>query len=388
MGLTGLRLFVRINTIYYMYMILQHIYVISKHIEIYIKNRPKLLFAAVILFSLIWAVLGPVGGCDKVVFYYLNKDKMVCLEPAFADFEQSSLNQDPTYIEPNVLGVLTSEAAAEDASSSDASLGQDALVSLVDDNTALGNSGPITFISQEPRDEAVNYIVQQGDSPSTIAASFGISVNTLLWANKLNDGQIIRAGDELVVLPVSGVLHKVKDGEIIGTIAKKYKADQEEIIAFNVLPADGEISVGQQLIVPEGVMPAPAKPKVQYVAGSNSRVTGPGTGKSRSYPYGQCTWYVAQKRYVPWSGHAKAWLANASAMGFSVCWGAQCQPQAGAIVSLKGSSWLSRLYGHVAYIESVSDGWFTISEMNHTGWAVRSVRTIQAGSSAIAGFIY
>ena len=46
------------------------------------------------------------------------------------------------------------------------------------------------------------------------------------------------------------------------------------------------------------------------------------------------------------------------------------------------------LYGHVAYVESVADGWFTISEMNHAGWAKKSVRTISAGSGAIAGFVY
>jgi surface antigen len=97
---------------------------------------------------------------------------------------------------------------------------------------------------------------------------------------------------------------------------------------------------------------------------------------------------VAQKRYVPWNGHAKSWLANAQAMGYPVCWGSQCEPKAGAIVSLTGGNWLSRLYGHVAYVESVSNGWFTISEMNHAGWAVRSVRTISTGSGAIAGLIY
>ena len=77
---------------------------------------------------------------------------------------------------------------------------------------------------------------------------------------------------------------------------------------------------------------------------------------------------------------AETKLANAQAMGYSVCWGSQCTPTAGAIVSLNGSAWMSRLYGHVAYVESVSDGWFTISEMNHKGWAIKSVRTISTGS--------
>ena len=377
-----------------MYVIFQHLYLTWKHVEIYIKNHPKLLFTAVILFGLIWAVFAPVGGAEKVIYQLMTKEEVLCRQKTLAEAGRATLaaQQDPTFVSSNILGTLVNGLSQEEENTADedcpVGLTENDVPSAVQGNSLLANAGPITFVTQEPRDEVISYVVLEGDVPSTIAAAHGISTYTLLWSNDLNDGELIHPGDELIILPVSGVVHKVKDGDNIGSIAKKYEAAEEDIIAFNDLPADGLINIGDEIVVPDGVMPAPPKPKARYVASSYSYVTGPGTGKSRAFPYGQCTWYVAQKRYVPWNGHAKSWLANAQAMGFSVCWGSQCQPKAGAIASLTGGNWLSRLYGHVVYVESVQDGWFTISEMNHVGWAVKSVRTISTGSGAIAGFIY
>ncbi|HYL69734.1 MAG TPA: CHAP domain-containing protein, partial [Candidatus Dormibacteraeota bacterium] len=46
------------------------------------------------------------------------------------------------------------------------------------------------------------------------------------------------------------------------------------------------------------------------------------------FAYGQCTWYVASRRCVPWGGNARDWFYNAAAMGFKE----GHQPIAGAVV--------------------------------------------------------
>ncbi len=250
-------------------------------------------------------------------------------------------------------------------------------------NILLNQNNPITLVSQKPRTETIAYTVRSGDMPSTIAASFGISLNTLLWANDLNEGSIIRPGDELTILPIDGLIHRAKNGETVGAIATKYRANTEKIIAFNELPADGSIQIGQKLVIPDGKMPA-SQPKPTPTYTTRSYVASSNANQSRSFPYGQCTWYVAQKRYVPWSGHAKAWLVNARAYGFST----GSTPQARAIMVMQGGNWLGRVYGHVAYVESINGEWVTISEMNHVGWAIKSVRTIHRDSSLIKGYIY
>ncbi len=129
-------------------------------------------------------------------------------------------------------------------------------------------------------------------------------------------------------------------------------------------------------------MPAPAQPKT-YVA-RRSYTTGPGTGKSRSFPYGQCTWYVAQKRVIPWSGNANTWLANAQAYGYQT----GSAPQTRAVMVLTEGGWLGYRYGHVAYVEAITGNWVTISEMNYNCRGCKSVRTLNVNDRRIRGYIY
>jgi len=103
--------------------------------------------------------------------------------------------------------------------------------------------------------EITEYVVQPGDTLGSIAADFGISLNTILWANDLGRNSIIRPGQKLIILPVSGVIHHVKKGDTLSEIARTYKAKIEDIIAFNDLSEEGDIYVGDILIIPGGVKP-------------------------------------------------------------------------------------------------------------------------------------
>ncbi len=112
--------------------------------------------------------------------------------------------------------------------------------------------------------EIIDYTVQPGDTYEAIAAAHNISLNTLLWANELTGGKP-KAGDSLVILPSDGVLHVVKEGDTMPAIAQKYKAKAENVIAFNDLANQDDMYVGDILVVPGGVLPAPSKkaPAVQ-----------------------------------------------------------------------------------------------------------------------------
>lgn len=99
------------------------------------------------------------------------------------------------------------------------------------------------------------YVVKEGDNLSQIASSHGISVNTILWANNIKDPSTIKPGTELVILPVSGVRHKVTSGETVASIAKKFSADADDIAFFNGITADGALKVGDELIIPGGELP-------------------------------------------------------------------------------------------------------------------------------------
>lgn len=101
------------------------------------------------------------------------------------------------------------------------------------------------------------HLVQEGDTISSIAAQFDISLNTILWANNLGRSSVIRPGQKLVILPVSGTIHHVKQGDTLSEIAKTNKGKTDEIVAFNNLSEEADIYVGDILVIPGGVQPPP-----------------------------------------------------------------------------------------------------------------------------------
>jgi len=118
--------------------------------------------------------------------------------------------------------------------------------------TALIKPNLPTMIGGKTRDKVEYYLVEAGDTITSIAAKFGISIDTILWENKLGPFDYIRPGQKLTILPISGVSHKVKKGETLEKIAKKYNVEPEEIIEFNKLIDASDVAVDQVLIIPGG----------------------------------------------------------------------------------------------------------------------------------------
>ena len=137
-------------------------------------------------------------------------------------------------------------------------------LALSEDSALMANTGPQGTIpdasdisSGDSRGSISVYVVKEGDSLSKIAQSFGVSTNTILWANDLTIKSTIRPGMSLVILPTSGVKHTVAKGETLASIAKKYSADTQEIATFNGLGADAVIQAGSTIIIPGGEVTAP-----------------------------------------------------------------------------------------------------------------------------------
>ncbi len=113
-----------------------------------------------------------------------------------------------------------------------------------------------TQVSQKPRDQVVSYTVVKGDTLSTVAEKFGVSTDTIRWANDLTSDDLA-IGDTLKIPPVSGIVYKVQEGDTVQSIAKKYKTDAQKIVDFPFNDFSDldtfALNVGQTLIVPDGV---------------------------------------------------------------------------------------------------------------------------------------
>lgn len=116
-------------------------------------------------------------------------------------------------------------------------------------------------ISEENTGEIRTYTVKDGDTVGGIAEEFGISANTIRWANNLGTKGTINIGQELVILPITGVQYTIKKGDTLSSIAKKFGGDVEEILVFNGIESSAKIAIGDTLIIPDGEASTPAPEK-------------------------------------------------------------------------------------------------------------------------------
>ena len=252
---------------------------------------------------------------------------------------------------------------------------------------------PVSIPTSAPIDRSPKlYSVAPGETLSTIAAKYGVTVAQIRWSNtNLMSTDSVNTGDQLVIPPVPGIVVTTKASDTFESLGVKYSVDPQLIIDFNRLRS-AQLPAGTQIVIPGGVggafPPPPALYQLLARSGTNqafnARVLGcclgpyPATG----FPSGWCTWYVATKRNVTWRGDAGYWYANASAQGYPV----GPTPKVGSIM-VTWESWA----GHVAYVESVNaDGSWVVSEMNWIAFNVINERTIKPGQlgGKLVGFIY
>jgi murein DD-endopeptidase MepM/ murein hydrolase activator NlpD len=154
---------------------------------------------------------------------------------------------DGSALDPNLIG-------GDETSSSPAST---ANVPAPDTESSPTNSGSIS-----------TYTVKDGDNLSTIAQDYGVSMNTILWANDIKDPSTIKPGTKLVILPVSGIQHTVRSGETLSSIAAKFGGDAADIAQFNGLSDTGALQVGSTIIIPGGEISSGSSSTSKSASGS------------------------------------------------------------------------------------------------------------------------
>jgi peptidoglycan endopeptidase LytE len=110
----------------------------------------------------------------------------------------------------------------------------------------------LAWLHGEPARPDVRYHpVGDSESLQSIAGHYGLAVETLRWANGLGDQDPIVVGQELLILPVDGVLHYLAAGESARQVALYYNADPDQVAAYNAVDPDRPLRAAQ-LVVPGG----------------------------------------------------------------------------------------------------------------------------------------
>jgi len=108
--------------------------------------------------------------------------------------------------------------------------------------------------SQTPPTTTIQYTVKQGETLSSIARRYRTTVEDILSQNpSISDPHHVSAGTVLTITVGTAPplrTHKVRWGETIYTIAKRYRVSVEALVRANGLSDPNHIHVGQVLIIP------------------------------------------------------------------------------------------------------------------------------------------
>lgn len=230
-------------------------------------------------------------------------------------------------------------------------------------------SGQTILTGEIQQNVAIVYRVEKGDSMTAIASRYSLSVGTILDANNISavNAEKVQPGTELVIPAVDtntslawlDAINKAKEDERI-----RAEAERQRQLALQRRNTTSQNS----------------RTSVSFASGSHSIIGRMWGQYNGGYP-GQCTWYAYYKRpdLPARMGNGGQYLANARAKGLAT--GSVARPGALFVSSESG-------YGHVGYVESVSGGMMTVTEMNYAGTGVISRRTIPTNFYALKGFVY
>ena len=196
---------------------------------------------------------------------------------------------------------------------------------------------PFTIVPERPREGLETYTVQSGDTILGIAAKYGLEPETVLWANPAieRNPDRISIGDQVKILPVNGVLHVVKAGDTLSSIAAKYKVTAEAIIGYQGNAFKGisdALVVGTEVVVPGGQKQIVAQ---QVVTSYNGPVPSSATKGSGAFLW-PTSGSITQKY---WGGHA--------AIDIGSWTGAPVKAADGGYVVEAGRGWSSGYGNHV-----------------------------------------
>jgi len=91
--------------------------------------------------------------------------------------------------------------------------------------------------------------VQQGENISELAISLGLNQDTIISVNKITNTRLLQIGKVLKIPNQDGILHNVRSGDTLSSLAEKYKVEPQVISAANELFSD-KITAETDLFIP------------------------------------------------------------------------------------------------------------------------------------------
>jgi murein DD-endopeptidase MepM/ murein hydrolase activator NlpD len=160
----------------------------------------------------------------------------------------------------------------------------DLTASVIGGNDIMSQSGTaesVSVLDQTETDYTIEkYIVQKGDTVSSVAQLFNKNANTIKWANNLSgNNPTLIIGQVLRVPEIDGAFITVLKGDTLASIAKKYNGNSQDILDLNSSlfsdPENPVITAGMELFILNGAIPNPTvRRNVVAVSNGGSNIGG------------------------------------------------------------------------------------------------------------------
>lgn len=198
-----------------------------------------------------FSVIGVSNATNKVLS--LNTSNTVALK------EETLAYPEQTIMTMSLSQAVNSPEPKENTTASDKAIVEGS--AFTNENNSLDGS---LNAEDNTNDQISLYTVRKGDTVPLVAKMFGVTSNTIYWANDLKAGSVIKPDQVIIILPITGIKYTVKKGDNVGLLAKKFKSDVGDIVSFNSIDTEVGLSVGQEIIIPN----ADPEPSIKVVAKS------------------------------------------------------------------------------------------------------------------------
>jgi len=121
---------------------------------------------------------------------------------------------------------------------------------------AAASETPAEPQEEAPKPKVSTYTVVEGDTIEAIAQRYGLSVDTLLYANDMYADDILQIGQELLIPSMDALVYTVVQGDTMWGVADAFDAEFDEIVAANPDVDADALQPGQILFVPGGTPPS------------------------------------------------------------------------------------------------------------------------------------
>jgi LysM repeat protein len=116
---------------------------------------------------------------------------------------------------------------------------------------------PFAGIAEPPaepprRSRPIHHTVASGDVLWQIAELYQLRPETVVWANDIEDADLLLIGQQLLIPPADGVLYTVRSGDRLADVANRYGVELDSILSSNQLDDADQIVAGTDIFLPGG----------------------------------------------------------------------------------------------------------------------------------------